>query len=176
MVSLTVLFGMLVVLFGVIGAMRGWAKELLVTSALVLGLFLNAILENYIQGYRAGLEAQPQMTAFLVRSGLMTLLAFFGYQSPKIQALQSKLVRERFEEVLLGLFMGLLNGYLLMGSIWAYLHTAGYEITDLVIPPQGELAEQINGLMAYLAPDLLPIPHIFFAVGVVFVFIIVVFV
>lgn len=176
MVSLTVLFGMLVVLFGVIGAMRGWAKELLVTSALVLGLFLNAILENYIQGYRAGLEAQPQMTAFLVRSGLMTLLAFFGYQSPKIQALQPKLVRERFEEVLLGLFMGLLNGYLLIGSIWAYLHVAGYGITDLVIPPQGELAEQINGLITYMAPDLLPIPHIFFAVGVVFVFIIVVFV
>lgn len=176
MVSLTVLFGMLVILFGVIGAMRGWAKELLVTSALVLGLFLNAILENYIQGYRAGLEAQPQMTAFIVRSGLMTLLAFFGYQSPKIQALQPKLVRERFEEVLLGLFMGVLNGYLLIGSIWAYLHTAGYEITDLVIPPQGELAEQINGLITYMAPDLLPIPHIFFAVGVVFVFIIVVFV
>ena len=37
MVSLTVLFGMFVVLFAIIGAMRGWAKELLVTSALVLG-------------------------------------------------------------------------------------------------------------------------------------------
>lgn len=176
MVSLTVLFGLLVILFGVIGAMRGWAKELLVTSAVVLGLFLNAILENYIQGYRTGLEAQPQMTAFLVRSGVLAMLAFFGYQTPKIQALQPKLVRERFEEVLLGLVMGLLNGYLLIGSIWAYLHSAGYDITDLVVAPQGELAEQINELISYMAPDLLPIPHIFFAVGVVFVFIIVVFV
>lgn len=176
MVSLTALFGLLVVIFGIIGAMRGWAKELLVTSAIVLGLFLNSILETYIQPYRTALAAQPLGTAFLVRSVLLLLLAFFGYQTPKIQALQPKLVRERFEEILLGLFMGLLNGYLLVGSIWSYLHSAGYEITTLVIPPTGELAEQINDLMAYMAPDLLPIPHIFFAVGVVFVFIIVVFV
>jgi uncharacterized membrane protein required for colicin V production len=175
-VSLTALFGLLVVIFGVIGAMRGWAKELLVTSAIVLGLFLNSILETYIQPYRTALAAQPLGTGFMVRSALLLMLAFFGYQTPKIQALQAKLVRERFEEILLGLFMGLLNGYLLVGSIWSYLHSAGYEITTLVIPPTGDLAEQINGLMAYMAPDLLPIPHIFFAVGVVFVFIIVVFV
>jgi hypothetical protein len=49
-------------------------------------------------------------------------------------------------------------------------------MTDLVIAPEGELAEQIEGLMAYMPPSLLPIPHVFFAVGVVFVFIIVVFV
>ena len=176
MVSLTVVFGVLVVLFGVIGAMRGWAKELLVTSAVVLGLFLNSILEIYVQSYRTALIAQPVSTGFTIRSVMLVLLAFFGYQTPKIQALQSKLVRERFEEVLLGLFMGLLNGYLLIGSIWSYLHTAGYEITSLVMPPQGELAEQITNLMSYMPPELLPIPHVFFAVGVVFVFIIVVFV
>ena len=44
MVSLTVLFGLLVLLFAVIGAMRGWAKELLVTSAVVLALFIIQIL------------------------------------------------------------------------------------------------------------------------------------
>jgi hypothetical protein len=175
-VSLTVLFGLLVVLFGVIGAMRGWAKELLVTSAVVLGLFLNSILETYIQPYRTAMAAQPLGSAFVIRGVLLLLLAFFGYQTPKIQALQPKLVRERFEEVLLGLFMGLLNGYLIVGSVWSYLHSAGYEITTLVIPPEGILAEQIDGLIAFMAPDLLPIPHIFFAVGVVFVFIIVVFV
>jgi len=104
------------------------------------------------------------------------MLAFFGYQTPKIQALQPKLVRERVEEVLLGLIMGLLNGYLIVGSLWFYLHQAGYGITSLVVAPDGPLAEQVAGLMAYMPPELLPIPHIFFAVGVVFVFIIVVFV
>lgn len=176
MISLTVLFGLLVILFGVIGAMRGWAKELLVTSAVVLGLFVNSILATYIPSYRVALEAQPTATGFTIRSVLLLMLAFFGYQTPKIQALQPKLARERVEEMLLGLIMGLLNGYLIVGSLWFYLHQAGYGITSLVVPPDGPLAEQVTALMAYMPPELLPIPHIFFAVGVVFVFIIVVFV
>jgi len=176
LISLTVLFGLLVVLFGVIGAMRGWAKELLVTSAVVLGLFLNSILATYVLSYRTALEAEPSGTAFTVRSLVLVVLAIFGYQTPKIQALQAKLVREHLEGILLGLVMGLLNGYLLIGSLWSYMHQAGYAITSLVVPPSGELADQVNGLMAFMPPDLLPIPHIFFAVGVVFVFIIVVFV
>ena len=176
MVSLTVVFGVFVVLFGIIGAMRGWAKELLVTSAVVLGLFLNQILEAYIPPYRTALAAQPAGTEFLIRSGLLVLLGFFGYQTPNIRALQPKVVRERVEEILLGLLLGTLNGYLLFGSIWFYLHQAGYEITTLVTPPEGELAEQIAGLVDFLPPSLLPIPQVFFAVGVVFVFIIVVFV
>ena len=176
MISLTVLFGVLVILFAVIGAMRGWAKELLVTSAVVLGLFMNSILENYVVSYQAALVTQPVSTGFTIRSLMLILLAFFGYQTPNIRALQPKLVRERLEEVVLGLFMGLLNGYLLIGSLWYYLDSAGYGITKLVIAPEGELAEQIAGMMAYMPPQMLPIPHVFFAVGVVFVFIIVVFV
>ena len=176
MISLTVLFGLFVVMFGVIGAMRGWAKELLVTSAIVLGLFLNSILATYIQPYQTFVATAPLGTVFVLQAGLLLLLAFFGYQTPKLQALQPKMVRERFEEILLGGFMGLLNGFLLVGSIWFYLHQTGYGVTDLVIAPEGELAVQVENLMAYMPPSLLPIPHVFFAVGVVFVFIIVVFV
>lgn len=177
MISLVVLFGLLVGLFGLIGAMRGWAKELLVTSALVLGLFLNAILETYITPYRTALFLQTGSTQMLVRSALLLLLSFFGYQTPNLRALQPKMARERMEEILLGLVLGLLNGYLLIGSLWSYLHEAGYP-TELIVKPQegSELAAQINGLVPFLPPDLLPIPQVYFAVGVVFVFIIVVFV
>ena len=177
MVSLVVVFGMFVVLFGLIGGMRGWAKELLVTSAVVLGLFLNAILESYIEPYKAAMATQPGITQFVVRAGLLVLLAFFGYQSPNIRALQPKLARERLEEILLGLCLGLLNGYLLVGSIWFYLHRAGYP-TPLIVPPAegSDLATQISNLVAYMPPQILPIPQVYFAVGIVFVFIIVVFV
>ncbi len=177
MISLVVLFGLFVVLFAVIGAMRGWAKELLVTSAVVLGLFLNAILETYITPYRTALFLQPGQSQFAIRGILLVLLAFFGYQTPHFRALQSKLARERLEEILLGGLLGGLNGYLLMGSIWYYLHQAGYP-SDLIIwpPPLPEMEQQIVDLVSYMPPAILPIPHIYFAVGVVFVFIIVVFV
>jgi hypothetical protein len=57
------------------------------------------------------------------------------------------------------------------------LHEAGYP-TDLILKPQEgtDLAAQINSLVPFLPPDLLPIPQVYFAVGVVVVFIIVVFV
>jgi hypothetical protein len=177
MVSLTVLFGMFVTLFAIIGAMRGWAKELLVTSALVLGLFLNAILDNYITPYRTAMLLQPPLTQFALRGGVLLLLAIFGYQTPNIRALQPKLVRERVEEILLGLVLGALNGYLLVGSLFFYLDQTGYP-TSLIIAPAADsaLRAQIDGVMKWVAPSLLPIPQIYFAVGVVFVFIIVVFV
>ncbi len=177
MVSLVVLFGMFVILFGVIGAMRGWAKELLVTSAVMLGLFINAILETYIEPYRVAMSLQPAGNQFLIRGGLLLLLALFGYQTPQIRFLQPKLVRERLEEVLLGLFLGLLNGYLLIGSIWYYLHKADYPTNLVVKPVVGtELAQQIEVIVSNLPPGLLEVPYVYFAVGVVFVFIIVVFV
>ncbi|HSB90579.1 MAG TPA: hypothetical protein VLD63_11205 [Anaerolineales bacterium] len=177
MVSLVVVFGMFVILFGLIGGMRGWAKELLVTSAVVLGLFLNAILESYISPYKAAMESQPGINQFAIRAGLLVLLAFFGYQSPNIRALQQKLARERLEEILLGLCLGLLNGYLLIGSIWFYLHKAGYPTALITAPAEGsDLAQEIANIIAYMPPQLLPIPQVYFAVGIVFVFIIVVFV
>ncbi|OGO09642.1 MAG: hypothetical protein A2Z66_14055 [Chloroflexi bacterium RBG_13_66_10] len=177
MISMVVLFGMFVVLFAVIGAMRGWAKELLVTSAVVLGLFLNAILESYIEPYRTALATQTGASQFIIRAVLLLMLAFFGYQTPNLRALQPKVVRERLEEILLGLFMGALNGYLFIGSLWYYLHQTGYP-TDLILRPEegSALATQINDLVAYMPPAILGIPQIYFAVGVVFVFIIVVFV
>ena len=112
MISLTVLFGLFVILFGVIGAMRGWAKELLVTSAVVLGLFLNSILATYIQPYQTLMVTAPLMTIFAVQAGAILLLAFFGYQTPKLQALQPKLVRERFEEILAGWIYGVAEWFL----------------------------------------------------------------
>ena len=177
MVSLIVVFGILIIIFAVIGAMRGWAKELLVTSSVVLALFLINILENYILAYNSALTTQPD-TKLAARAVILLLLTFFGYETPQIRALQPKLVRERLQDTLLGFVLGALNGYLLIGSLWFFLHEAGYP-TDLIITSgEGweELAGKYEEVVKWLAPNLLPIPHIYFAVGVVFVVILVVFV
>jgi uncharacterized membrane protein required for colicin V production len=177
MVSLTVLFGIFVLLFAVIGAMRGWAKELLVTSAVVLALFIIQILETHIRPYYTALMLQPPGTQFVTRALILVLLTFFGYQTPQIRALQPKLARERLQDILLGFVMGALNGYLLFGSLWFYLHSLDYPTNLVQMPLEGsELYDQIVNMIAFLPPELLPIPQLYFAVGVVFVFIIVVFV
>jgi len=111
MVSLISVFTVFVILFAVIGAMRGWAKELLVTSAVVLGLFLNAILETYVEPYRSALFMQTGGTQFLIRGGFLALLAFFGYQTPSARILRDKVAREHLQDMLLGLVLGAVNGY-----------------------------------------------------------------
>ncbi|HSR48951.1 MAG TPA: hypothetical protein VLL77_13295 [Anaerolineales bacterium] len=177
MISLVVVFWMFIALFGLVGGMRGWARELLVTSALILGLFLLAILETYIVPFRDSMALQTPGTQVVVRGGLLVLLAFFGYQTPNLRALQPKMARERVEEILLGLLLGLLNGYLLVGSIWYFLHQAGYPTNLVTAPEEGsELVAQIASYIAYLPPAVLTIPLVYFVVGLVFVFIIVVFV
>ena len=177
MITVVVVFWMFVALFALVGGMRGWARELLVTSALVLGLFLIAILESYIGPFRDSMAVQTPATQATVRAGLLILLAFFGYQTPNLRALQPKMARERVEEILLGLLLGLLNGYLLIGSIWYYMNQAGYPTNLVTAPEQGSaLAAQVAGYMPYLAPAVLTVPLVYFVVGLVFVFIIVVFV
>lgn len=177
MVSLIVIFESTIVLFAVIGAMRGWAKELLVTSSIVLAIFMINILENYITPYYTALAIEPNVK-FVARAIILILLAFFGYQSPHIRALQPKVARERLQDTILGLILGALNGYLLMGSLWAFMHEANYP-TDMINTSMAGwdiLFTEYGEVVKWLPPTLLPIPHIYFAVGVVFVVIIVVFV
>jgi len=48
MVSLIVVFWMYVILFATIGAMRGWARELLVAFSVILALFITSVVENFV--------------------------------------------------------------------------------------------------------------------------------
>ena len=48
MISLDVIFWMYVFLFALIGAMRGWARELLVSFSVILSLFVLSVLERFV--------------------------------------------------------------------------------------------------------------------------------
>ena len=125
MLSLSFVFWMYVFLFAVIGAMRGWAKELLVACAVVLGIFVVTVLEKFAPFVRDTVMGESR---FWVRAGIVALLVFFGYQSPRIHRLaeSTRFIRETLQDSLLGLFLGALNGYLIFGTIWFYLNDASY--------------------------------------------------
>ena len=48
MISLTFVFYLFVIITGVIGLMRGWAKELLVVFSAILALFIISIFQRYV--------------------------------------------------------------------------------------------------------------------------------
>jgi hypothetical protein len=107
---------------------------------------------------------------------ILFAMTLFGYQSPKIPRIMEsgRFIRERFEDVLLGVFLGGINGYLIFGTAWHYLIEAGYPF-DWIIPPT-EMTENMTSLIKILPPVWIQPPVTYIAVAVIFVFILVVFI
>jgi uncharacterized membrane protein required for colicin V production len=180
MVGLTAIFWIFVLLFSLIGLMRGWAKELLVTFAMILALFIASVIERFLPFIPATLEAGGSGTPlFWMRTLILIILVFFGYQTPGLPKLagSGRFARERLQDSLLGLFLGAINGFLVVGTIWYYLDQAGYPFPLISAPdPNSEIGRSALRLIAVLPPNFMAPPTIYFAVAVAFVFVLVVFI
>jgi len=127
MLSMTFVFWALVGLFALVGAMRGWAKEILVTFTVILALFIYAIAITYLGPIKSLLAPPISTTEFWVLTFLFVILVLFGYQTPVLTRFASgKLRRERFTDAFLGFFLGAFNGYLIVGTIWYFMELANY--------------------------------------------------
>lgn len=179
MISLPAVFYLLMILFAVIGAMRGWAKEILVTFSAILALFILAVLERYVPQAKEFLDIKNGISYFWTRTAVIVALIFFGYQTPNIPKFSaSKFAREKLSDMLLGFVLGALNGFLIVGSIWYFLDQAHYPFNKYLVAPRADLPgfEAVKSLLPLLAPRWLGIPAIFFAVILFAVFVLVVFI
>jgi lysylphosphatidylglycerol synthetase-like protein (DUF2156 family) len=178
-VSILVVFYMFLILFAIIGAMRGWAKELLVAFSVILAMALIAILETLIPVVRDFLTRDATIQ-FWSRTVILTLLVFFGYQSPKLsQFSKAASRRDQIQDVLLGLILGLISGYLIVGSLWSFMVSANYPFAPYITAPQSgqPLGDTALRIVNYLPPVWLgKVPNIFIAVVFAFIFVIVVFI
>lgn len=175
MMSLVYVFWMYVIVFAVIGMMRGWARELLVSFSVILALALNLLLKQYIPIVK---QLPDDSSSLLWTRGLILLaLVYFGYQTVAIVPhLASKATRERLQDALFGAFLGAINGYLIFGTLWFYFDQANYPYPDVISAPTGSLADVIKNMMVYMPPRLLGVPGIYFAVILCFIFVIVVYI
>jgi uncharacterized membrane protein required for colicin V production len=176
MMSLFYVVWMYVILFGVIGMLRGWAKELLVAFSVIVALTLNHVLRKYVPIVQT--LPDDSTSLFWVTSLVVMALVFFGYQTVAlIPHLQSKATRERLQDALFGVIVGAINGYLISGTILFYLAQTNYQaLPNIVLAPTAESAGVLQTLMAYMPPHLLGEPGIYFAVILCFVFVIVVYI
>jgi hypothetical protein len=176
MMSIVYVFWMYVALFGVIGAMRGWAKELLVAFSVILSLALNHVLRQYIPIARNLGETDPSL--FWVRTIILLVLVYFGYQTVvSIPHLASRAARERLQDTLFGAILGGLNGYFVAGSILYYINVANYPFPEVISRPSDPaVVDAVNQMMLYMPPQLLGEPGIYFAIILAFVFVLVVYI
>lgn len=178
MVSLPVLFWMFVILFAIIGTTRGWAKEILVTFSTILGLFIVNLLVTYLPLLKPD-SGISSTTRFWVEGLIIGGLAFFGYQTPNIRVLAGpRFARERLQDTLLGLIIGALNGYLIVGSIWYLMDQMGYPLQPYFLPPEAgsPMGELAKSMVSKMVPAFLGPPWIYFAVAIAFFFVVVVFI
>ena len=176
MMSVVYIFWMYVVLFALVGWMRGWAKELLVYFSVLLALALNHVLRRYIP--LAQNLPETDQSLFWVRTIILLTLVYFGYQTVmSISHLAAKGRTEKLQDTLFGAFLGALNGYLVAGSILYYIHIADYPFQNVMSKPADPAVLQaVNQMMLYMPPQLLGEPGIYFAIILAFVFVLVVYI
>jgi uncharacterized membrane protein required for colicin V production len=168
---------MYVVLFAVIGWMRGWAKELMVSFSVVTALAVNFLLERYIPVMQS--IPRESSALFWIRTIILLGLVYFGYQTViSVQRLAAKASRERLADSLFGAVMGGFNGYLIAGTLLFYVNSANYPFPTVISPPPAntDLANSVAQMMLYMPPRWLGEPTIYFAVIVILIFIIVVYI
>ena len=161
MVPLQVVFALIVGIWGLIGLVRGFSKEAGATLAIVLGMeFLNLFGAKFIDGInraaKIGIRGQAQAivipaegtTTFWFYVIVFVLVSLMGYQGETL-GLSGNV--GRLKENVLGILIGLINGYLVAGNLWYFLDKfAKYNVPGLGIqPPTTAAAQQIIHFLPY---------------------------
>ena len=178
MVSLAFIFYLLILIFAIVGLMRGWARELLVTFAVILAIFIIIILEALLPQFFTSLNESGAKAYFWFRSVILIVLVIFGYQTPNLPKIAgARFARERLADSMLGLVLGAVNGYLVVGTLWYYMHVAMYPFSNVILPPNypGNPFPQISmTLINYLPPVWLTGTPLYVVVAIAFAFVIIV--
>ena len=130
----------------------------------------------WVLGILAGCSASGRGSGGQMTSGFRGY-QFEGREFPQLEQFFGRMSDEVAVAVvlaLLGFFLGLLNGFLIMGTLWFYLHRSGYAIGGITPPPENTPAWTIA--QSYLVPVWLTIPALYVAIALAFVFIIIVFI
>jgi hypothetical protein len=140
MIQLTVLMWSMAALFGFIGFQRGWNKEVIATSGIILGLFALFQFDDLIRNTLLVNVAPEQV--FLVQAALFVIIVFFAYQTRALIGSEAERARGRgdgrdpLQASMLGGLVGFLNGYLIWGSLWYFMHITNYPLTPYISAPQ----------------------------------------
>lgn len=169
MIAIEAIFASFIFLFGIIGMSRGWIREMIATASIVVAIFIiNSLVVTppgappetkvfLLIPIIAQLTRRPvtdPFTQLVVNLSIFGIVVFFGYYGPTavraVGPVRGIIQRTRIgcQEALLGFLVGLINGYLIAGTIWYYLHQTGYPL-----PPgvwSGTLSETAKRLVSYL--------------------------
>jgi hypothetical protein len=132
MIELSAILVMMTAFFGIIGYLRGWNKELISMAGIILGLFALFQFDNLLRGSILRGVALDQV--FFIQTAIFVAVVFFAYQTRALGR-AARDGRSNLQESLLGALVGLINGYLIWGSIWYFMDINSYPLAPAVIAP-----------------------------------------
>jgi uncharacterized membrane protein required for colicin V production len=161
MIPVEYLWLALIVVFGVTGMVRGLWKELGVTTILLLSLFVltfgwEQIGSKIVEAFPGELTGETIRAIYYIVPSFF--VAFIAYEGITLE-FPIRDVSGVFKGVL-GLPGGLLNGYLIIGTIWDVVNDAGYfglEVplgnTGTTVAISDSLTSLNNTLVQYMPPS-----------------------
>lgn len=153
MLELVTLVWVCVVIFAAIGLGRGWTKEIIAMAGIILGLFA---LHQFDGALRDQLLAQfSAQNKFLVQTSILLIIAFFAYQTRALMGGAAEAPqggRDALQSKALGGIAGAINGYLISGSVWYFMHINAYPLAPFIeAPAAGSLSlSTVSNLPLYV--------------------------
>lgn len=129
MIDLSAFMWFLAAFFGLIGYLRGWDRELVVTATIVLTSFM---LLRFDALFRTILPAVTPGQLFFIQMIVFFSIVFIVYNS---RDLAVTIEGHNIQSGLLGVVIGAINGYLIGGSLWYFLDINEYPLDQFILAP-----------------------------------------
>jgi uncharacterized membrane protein required for colicin V production len=133
MIDLSVIMWTFALFFAFIGFQRGWNKEIIATSGIILALFALHQFDDFLRTTLLGNMSPEQR--FIIQTLFFVVVVYFAYQTRAIITGRGGEGRDNLQESVLGGIIGFVNGYLIWGSIWYFLDINTYPAGLGVTPP-----------------------------------------
>lgn len=138
MIQISTFMWVMALVFGYIGFTRGWNKEIIATSGIILGLFA---LHQFDDLLRETLLANlPPSQVFFVQAVIFIVIVFFAYQTRALIGADATEARggegrDLLQSSVLGGIVGFVNGYLVWGTLWYFMDITGYPLSPYISRP-----------------------------------------
>jgi hypothetical protein len=159
-----ILWATIAIMFVVVAMVRGYDKELGATTIMLVGLLLLSLLtdllhldellralltESAFDG--AGQQTSANLVVLLTYQGIFVLVTMAGYAG-RVLTWEGVPIRG-VAKTGFNLLVGAVNGWLVAGTLWYYLHLYNYPVPESIFrPPLSSLAQE---LVKYLPPEVL---------------------
>lgn len=148
MIQLSSFLWFCIILFGTVGYLRGFGKELVALAGIILALFTLVQFDTFFESIGQGTGVAQ---IFYVKAIFLGIVAFFSYQTPPDRITPSKWrsgkgsARDDWQNRILGALVGGINAYLLFGSLWYFMDQLAYPLSPNISapPPDSSSAEMV---------------------------------